>query len=397
MESLSMKRYYSLLLAFSLVLAQSSCRSGSAETKKEQPAKQSNPVKETDINTLTLTDDAVRRLGIQTTPASATEVNNSRLFSAEIVPVPGNQITLTAPVAGTLMGSGNPVTAGSAVRKGQSIFRLLILPSENLISAQEEAAQRTVQYNTALEKVKRTTRMYEEKSGSLRAKQEAEAELAAVTAQLRVARGRVELLRGNPSAATSRLSTMNLEAPISGTILRLHSSPSQVLSASAPIADIVSLNPLWVRVPLYAGDEGRIQKGQPATLRPLSGGTGTSVRIMPVTGPQTSDPTATSVDFYYELDNSKGNFRPGQRISVVLPFSGFTKGLVVPFSSIIYDIYGGTWVYVNPAPNQFVRQRVELESILGNQAVLSRGPAAGVAVVSAGAAELFGTEFGGGK
>jgi cobalt-zinc-cadmium efflux system membrane fusion protein len=387
---------YSILLSAVLIYLMG-CNSGKTETKPVSPASQSNPVKETELNTITLTEKAVQRLGIQTSAVVETSVSNSRLFSGEIVPVPGKMITVTAPVAGTLMASGNNITAGSKVVKGQQLFRLLIMPSENLISAQEELAQRQVQYNTSLEKVKRTSRMYDEKSGSLRAKQEAEAELAGINAQLRVARGRVELLRGNPSAATSRLSTMNMEAPISGTVLKLYSSPSQVLSASAPIVDIVSLNPLWVRVPLYAGDESRIQNGGAAIIQNLSGGSGNTMRAKAVTGPQTSDPLATSIDLFYEIDNSKGDFRPGQKVSVTLPFSGTATGIIIPFSAIVYDIHGGTWVYTNPSPNTYVRQRVELQTVIDGKAVMTRGPKAGTKIVTVGAAELFGTEFGGGK
>lgn len=386
---------YSVIL-FSIFVCIVGCKSNTT-IKNPAPAKQSNPVKETDLNTITLTEKAVQRLGIQTIELTESAISNSRLFSGEIMAIPGKMITLTAPVAGTLMASGNNIKAGSKVVKGQQLFRLLIMPAENLISAQEEVAQRQVQYITALEKVKRTTRMYEEKSGSLRAKQEAEAELAGINAQLRVGRGRVELLQGNPGAATSRLSSMNMVAPISGTILKVYSTPSQILSASAPIVDIVQLNPLWVRVPLYAGDENRVQRGAVALVENLSGGGGTAIRATSVTGPQTSDPLATSIDLYYQIDNSSGVMRPGQKVSVTLPFSGSANGIAVPFSAIVYDIQGGTWVYTNPSPNTYVRQRVELKTVMDNKAVLSRAPATGTKIVTVGAAELFGTEFGGGK
>ncbi len=386
---------YSMLILYFLALL-AGCNSKKKEIKNPPAAKQSNPVQENSLNTITLTEKAVERLGIQTEEIKTSPVTNTRLFSGELMAVPGKMVTITAPVAGTLLSSSN-VTAGSKVHKGQQLFRLLIMPSENLISAQEELAQREVQYNTSLEKVKRTTRMYEEKSGSLRAKQEAEAELAGITAQLRVAKGRVELLKGNPSAATSRLSTLILQSPISGTILKLYGSSSQVLSASAPIADIVQLNPLWVRVPLYAGDENRIQKNTDAHVQNLSGDTGNIIRATSIAGPQTSDPLATSVDLYYQIDNSKGELRPGQKVSVTLPFSGNSTGNVIVFSAIVYDINGGTWVYTNPSPNTFTRLRVELLTVIDNKAVLNRGPSAGTKVVTVGAAELFGTEFGGGK
>ncbi len=66
----------------------------------------------------------------------------------------------------------------------------------------------------------------------------------------------------------------------------------------------------------------------------------------------------------------------------------------VPASAILTDINGGEWVYVETAPRQFERRRVEVARIVGGRASLARGLASGVRVVTAGAAELFGTEFG---
>ena len=70
---------------------------------------------------------------------------------------------------------------------------------------------------------------------------------------------------------------------------------------------------------------------------------------------------------------------------------------VIPYSAILYDMYGGAWVYTNPGPHLFVRARVELDYVVDELAVLSHGPPEGTMVVMTGAAELFGTEFGVGK
>jgi hypothetical protein len=45
----------------------------------------------------------------------------------------------------------------------------------------------------------------------------------------------------------------------------------------------------------------------------------------------------------------------------------------------------------------FVRRRVEVVRVADGRAVLSFGPKVGTPVVTGGAAELFGTEFGAGK
>lgn len=66
---------------------------------------------------------------------------------------------------------------------------------------------------------------------------------------------------------------------------------------------------------------------------------------------------------------------------------------IVPYAAVLYDAHGDTWVYTSPAPLVFVRHRISVEYIAGDRTVLADGPAIGTAVVTVGAAELFGTEF----
>ncbi len=67
---------------------------------------------------------------------------------------------------------------------------------------------------------------------------------------------------------------------------------------------------------------------------------------------------------------------------------------VVPYSSLIYDPQGGTWVYTQTAPLSFVRAAVEVDYIEGNDVYLKDGPPVGAEVASVGVAEIYGTEFG---
>lgn len=67
---------------------------------------------------------------------------------------------------------------------------------------------------------------------------------------------------------------------------------------------------------------------------------------------------------------------------------------VVPYSAVIYDAAGATWVYTNPEARVYLRHPITVKSIGTEQAILSAGPPAGTAVVTTGAAELYGTELG---
>jgi hypothetical protein len=73
--------------------------------------------------------------------------------------------------------------------------------------------------------------------------------------------------------------------------------------------------------------------------------------------------------------------------------TSLSQGKVVPYAAVLYDANGDTWVYTSPEPQVFIRHKVTVEYIDGDQAVLSDGPPVGTPVVTVGAAELFGTEF----
>jgi hypothetical protein len=70
------------------------------------------------------------------------------------------------------------------------------------------------------------------------------------------------------------------------------------------------------------------------------------------------------------------------------------KRKVVPYGAVLYDAEGKTSVYVSSAPNTYVREPITVDFIQGDRAVLVAGPAAGTAIVTVGAAELYGTETG---
>ena len=67
---------------------------------------------------------------------------------------------------------------------------------------------------------------------------------------------------------------------------------------------------------------------------------------------------------------------------------------VIPYSAVVYDTDGSTWTYVHIAARTYERKPITVTEIDGETALLSAGPATGTAVVTVGAAELLGTEYG---
>ena len=69
----------------------------------------------------------------------------------------------------------------------------------------------------------------------------------------------------------------------------------------------------------------------------------------------------------------------------------------VPYSSLLYDAAGKTWVYTNPSGLVFVRQEIKVLRIEKGKVLVSDGPATGSQVVTVAVAELYGAETGVGK
>ena len=152
---------------------------------------------------------------------------------------------------------------------------------------------------------------------------------------------------------------------------------------------------LLVRIAVSPSELESVAARKPARIRALTRGakntwvTAKPIDKMPVNGDQ------PWVNLHYAVAGTGHGLVPGQRVSVELDRVGAGKPQkIVPYSSVLYDVRGNTWVYINPKPLAFVRHAIKVDFIKGDIAVLTDGPAIGTKVVSVGAPELFGAETG---
>ncbi len=152
---------------------------------------------------------------------------------------------------------------------------------------------------------------------------------------------------------------------------------------------------LLVSVAVSPSELQGVAAREPARIRGLTRGakntwvTAKPIDKMPINGDQ------PWVKLHYAVAGTGHGLVPGQRVSVELDRVGAGKPQkIVPYSSVLYDVRGNTWVYINPKPLVFVRHAIKVDFIEGDNAVLTDGPAIGTKVVSVGAPELFGAETG---
>jgi hypothetical protein len=161
---------------------------------------------------------------------------------------------------------------------------------------------------------------------------------------------------------------------------------------------------VWVRVRLNESDRSLIDSSQPTRVLPLDSDDGEDADEMGVEaeadeGVADDAEEATGVKpLYYAVRAKDHGLKVGQRMLVELTLKGSDgPHKAVPYSAVIYDIKGDTWVYTNPEGLMFVRAPIVIDFIDGETAFLADGPDTGTTVVTNGAAELYGAETGVGK
>jgi hypothetical protein len=162
---------------------------------------------------------------------------------------------------------------------------------------------------------------------------------------------------------------------------------------------------VWVRVPVTGSDLNQVDPNQPAVVLDLDDDEAEAWMAEPDEGPGADDPEDTDLPgedaaeaLYYLVDSSVEQMVSGQGVLVELSMLG-SGGLqkVIPYSAVIYDLTGDTWVYTNPEPLTYVRHPISVDYIEGDMVVLVDGPPAGTLIATVGVPELYGADTGVGK
>lgn len=191
-------------------------------------------------------------------------------------------------------------------------------------------------------------------------------------------------------------------------VMRTRTVGGRVVAAraapAAPAAPATGDSKVYVRLSLNESDLNLVDRSQPARIVSLDSDDGED---SDEAGMEAEVDEAAEVDdaedaddapLYYTVVDKEHGLAPGQRVFVEVAMSGGrTMRKVIPYSALIYDVKGDAWAYTNPEPLTYVRAPVTIDYIDGEWAYLSEGPAEGTAVVTLGAAELYGAETGVGK
>ena len=202
-----------------------------------------------------------------------------------------------------------------------------------------------------------------------------------------------------------RMDNITVRSPQRGKVLQLFVGSGQYVSASAPLVTIIDLNPIWIRVPIPEYDLPTVDPKLPVSItwknqnydregKPPFFSARPAGRVAQV------DPIKHTADLWYELEATKEaeRFVKDQMVTVQVPIHKKQQATVVPYSAIVFDSFGNSWIYVelgfdSSGKHQFERRRVEMVTSVDSGLIVRPSLTDGEMVVTDGAAKLFSAQF----
>jgi len=279
---------------------------------------------------------------------------------------------------------------GDTVKAGDVLARI---ESAELGEAQAAVSTLHAESEAALVNAKRESTLAELNLTTAR-----EAELASVQARkaallLEAAKQKVAALGGTPRPGGAVLGSQSLVSTISGTVVERNVAPGQFIEGQLVAFKIANLDHLWIELDVFERNLHRIQVGDRAELKPVSGDVEMlSGRVAKVAS--NIDPETHSAKVRIEVENRDRRLRVGQGVKATIHSSG---GKLAPRPSVpneaITFVDGKPKVFVAEGPNVVRVATVRLGATDGKRTEILEGLRDSDQVVASGAfalkSELF--------
>jgi RND family efflux transporter MFP subunit len=183
--------------------------------------------------------------------------------------------------------------------------------------------------------------------------------------------------RTDVSLARQQLADTALYAPIDGAVKERRASIGEFLAAGAPVASLVQLHPLRLRVAVPERDAPGVKLGQPVRVR-IEGDaaehTGRVVRLSPTIQEQNRTLVVEA-----EVVNPEGRLRPGAFARAEIVVEAKQPAVLVPASAIVS--FAGIEKVLAVQDGKAVEKRIRTGRRVGDRVEIEEGLAAGESVV----------------
>jgi cobalt-zinc-cadmium efflux system membrane fusion protein len=316
-------------------------------------------------------EDSPLRSRLKVIPVNASSIQRHLNVPATVQPDPARFAKVAPPLSGRV--TTVHVSLGDTVAKGQALFSL---DSPDLISAQSEYLK-TVSSRSQAERV--LVRQKDLRAHGIAAEREveqAQTDLDLADRELHRAGLQLRLLGSNTNSIGK---PMVVRAPIHGRVVEFKIAQGEMLNdVSAAVMTIADLSEVWIIANVQEMDVRRIHVGQAAAISmaayPEERFDGRVHVIGDILNPETRTLSVTLV-----FKNSDDRLKPGM-FGTVDFLSESVHALLVDTSAVVLTGRDNQ-VFVEVTPWHFEARTVQLDTSVGNKAIVLSGLTAGERIV----------------
>lgn len=302
----------------------------------------------------------------------------------EIVPAPGGEADVLAPIDGRLV-SAVSLAAGALVTRGQELARIQPPPGApaDLPQLERGRTQATTALESATRDRERAERLVAAGAAPQKRLEEARTAEAQAAASVRAAEAQLDQFNASRTAgAGSTAGAFVIRAPINGVIVRRGATLGMNVASGGPLFHLI--DPSAVHV-LGHIPEAQLERARMTTTAQIEVPNGAAMlpagRVMSIG--RVVDPQSRTVPITFAADNRMLGLAVGQAVFLHLLMNETAPSPVVPASALVDDA-GRPIVFVQVEGESFERRPVTVGAREGGLVQVS-GVKAGEHVVTRGA------------
>jgi cobalt-zinc-cadmium efflux system membrane fusion protein len=334
---------------------------------------------------VTLSQEAVKRAGIELAPVTAGSGSSGVRLPGTVEPNAYKQVVVTPLVAGRV--TRVLVALGDSVRRGQPLAQVF---SPELADAQTRYLSTKAELEAHERELDRTRKLVEIGAASQQELERLHAEHAAKVASVQTLRSRLVLL-GMPAADIAAVSpdreveaTTNIPAPIAGVVTGRDANAGLNVDTTTKLFTVVDLSSVWVVGALYERDFSRVHVGTSVTVT-ITAYPGLELhgRVSYI-DPQVSAETRTA-RARVEVSNPRQELRLGMYADIEIDAMSSRHTMMIPRSAVQnVDVRQVVYLASTDEPGKFTERQVRLGATSGDQVEVIAGVEPGDQIVSKG-------------
>ena len=334
---------------------------------------------------VTLTDEAMKRAGIQIATVEAGSATDVLRLPAVVEPNAYARVSVTPLVTGRV--TSVSAQLGAQVRQGQTLATVF---SPELADAQTQYISARAELDAHERELARTEKLVQIGAASRQELERIHAEHTGQQTRVESARSRLDLLGMSREAVESLASGKSVDAstevpaPISGVVTERLVNMGLNVDPATKLFTVVDLSTVWIVANLYEKDFARVRVGDHATVvtpaypdRQIQG------RVSYI-DPQVS-PESRTTKVRVEVSNPHYDLRLGMLAEAQIQASTSTSVAFIPRIAV-QNVADRSFVYVAKpgAPGQFMEREVLVGQPSGERIQVVSGVVAGDKVVTEG-------------